>query len=218
MPQLNKILSNINNFKGWRNYYFHFAWPNIVVHEYMNFFQKCSRLFMSVNWMSIDVPTKYWPWESSATGLNCPRKLLNQSKENRMECHKDTPSWPSRSHLAMYVCTVQSEFSEYEAIWPYGKAFVVGILSWKFLCIYSLDKYLFVCKRFSLDGNYFLTILMFKNGILADFTKFQNKVKITIIPPILIIFVLFQYFYYGFTTLIHLICYKLCFRRIFFQV
>ena len=56
------------------------------------------------------------------------------------------------------------------------KAILLKLVVWNFLWLVS--GYLSVCKRISLDGKYFFMILMLKNGILADFTRHQNKVKL----------------------------------------
>ena len=40
--------------------------------------------------MSIDVHKKFWPQELHGRGLNCPRKSLRQSKDNKG--HIDTQS------------------------------------------------------------------------------------------------------------------------------
>ena len=49
-----------------------------------------------------------------------------------------------------------------------------------FLSEFFVDNiWLSVCKRISLDGNYFMVIFMLENWDLAIFSQLQNKVKNT---------------------------------------
>ena len=52
------VINYFKNLLHLRNYKFHFGWPYYCVAGGLSFVQICSRLFMSVNWMSIDVPFK----------------------------------------------------------------------------------------------------------------------------------------------------------------
>ena len=80
---------------------------------------------------------------------------------------------------------------------------------------YCLDTCLLSCKRMCLDYKYLWLILMSKVDKIIGIAVSQNKVKITLIPIILLTFQFVQYIYNVLITLFHLIPYLLCFRIIY---
>ena len=88
------------------------------------------------------------------------------------------PQRPSQSHLALDVCMVWSEYSDYKA--TLANFFTQKYLEFIFETSqdYCMDIGLYVCKSISLDGKYFMVIFHVKFGEnILEFNRFNHLHK-----------------------------------------